>query len=144
MNKTSAISSLVLIAAAIAGCERKNGSADATAPSTPAPATMPSTGDVGAGSSTPKPSARRSADAPADGPAAEVQQIRSHIADADRHLKNENPDLARRSLGEAERVQGSIPVEVREELRQLRTRVAAAATGAPPGALDDGIDEENK
>ncbi|MDQ3113832.1 MAG: hypothetical protein M3Q84_07020 [Actinomycetota bacterium] len=149
MNKWSVISSLVL-AASIAGCERKNGSADATAPSTPAPSTpapaaTPSTGDVAAGTSTSGTSVRSPADAPADTPA-EVRQVRSHIADANRHLKNKSPDLARQSLEEAERVQKPIPVEVQEELGQLRTRIAAAAAiDAPPvGGLDDGIDEENK
>ena len=141
----------------IAGCERRDGSVDGTAPSAPPAAAVPPGGDAGTGfradggsgagsrqASTSQPTAGRSADAPA----ADVQRVRSQLAEVDRHLKNKQPDLARRALEEAELVQGSLPVELREQIRQMRTRVAtAAARGAPPPpppAAPEGDDEENK
>ena len=79
-----------------------------------------------------------------DAAMAKARQAQEHLSQTAKHLKDQKPDLARKSLAQAEAMQEGLPQTLREEIKTMRANVNSfAKSGTPPvGPADE--EEENK
>jgi hypothetical protein len=70
-----------------------------------------------------------------------MREATDHLSKTAQHLKDKKPDLARKSLEQAEAMQESLPETLREQIKTMRANVDSfARSGAEPPPPD----EENK
>lgn len=165
MNGKHVVWGLAVAVGLLAGCDREEaqpGNPAPVSPTPPAPDVTPKTGDDaadGAGTATSGANVPgddeagastttdpKTAAAEDDAATAKVRQATEHLSKTAQHLKDQKPDLARKSLEQAEAMKDELPETLRAQIKTMRANVDSFARSETqsPGQAAPLPDEENK
>ena len=163
MNGKHVVWGLAVAVGLLAGCDKEEAqpvNPAPVSPTPPAPDVTPKTGgdaadtatsganppgDDEAGAlktTTPDPKAAAEDEAET----AKVRQATEHLSKTAQHLKDQKPDLARKSLAQAEAMQDELPATLRAQIKTMRANVDSFARSETqtPGQAAPPEEEENK
>lgn len=162
MNGKHVVWGLAVAVGLLAGCDREEaqpGNPAPVSPTPPAPDVTPKTGGEAAGTATSGANASggdeagastttdpKTAPAEDDAAIAKVRQATEHLSKTAQHLKDQKPDLARKSLEQAEAMKDELPETLRAQIKTMRANVDSFARSETqsPGQAAPLPDEENK